>query len=104
MRTPKIEALPLRRAINWFNQFDNCNIDCLGLDFSPIDSNGWLAGFTDGDGNFSITLTGHFVSKKNGTTTGKRVQTFFRLELRQNYHSPSPFGATPNPHPLQWSL
>jgi hypothetical protein len=40
MRTPKIEALPLRRAINWFNQFDNCNIDCLGLDFSPIDSNG----------------------------------------------------------------
>jgi len=38
MRTPKIEAL--HRAINWFNQFDNCNIDCLGLDLSPIDSNG----------------------------------------------------------------
>jgi len=38
MRTPKIEAL--HRAINWFNQFDNCNIDCLDLDTSPIDSNG----------------------------------------------------------------
>jgi hypothetical protein len=38
MRTPKIEAL--HRAINWFNQFDNCNIDCLDLDISPIDSNG----------------------------------------------------------------
>jgi len=81
MRTPKIEAL--HRAINWFNQFDNCNIDCLGLDLSPIDSNGWLAGFSDGDGNFSINLIDR---KKNGSTTGKRVQTFFRIELRQNYH------------------
>lgn len=37
MRTPKIEAL--HRAINWFNKYDNCNIDCLDLDTSPIDSN-----------------------------------------------------------------
>jgi hypothetical protein len=42
-----------------------------------------LAGFTDGDGNFSINLVDR---KKNGSTTGKRVQTFFRIELRQNYH------------------
>jgi hypothetical protein len=38
MRTPKIEAL--HRVINWFNQFDNCNIDRLDLYTSPIDSNG----------------------------------------------------------------
>lgn len=38
MRTPKIEAL--HRAITWFNQFNNCSIDCLGLDKSPICSNG----------------------------------------------------------------
>lgn len=81
MRTPKIEAL--HRAINWFNEFDNCTIECLGLDESPIDSNGWLAGFSDGDCNFSITLTDR---KKNGKVTTKRVQTFFRIELRQNYH------------------
>jgi hypothetical protein len=37
MRTPKIEAL--HRAINWFNKFDNQNIDCLELDLSSIDSN-----------------------------------------------------------------
>lgn len=80
MRTPKIEAL--HRAINWFNDFDNCNIDCLGLDQSSIDSNAWLAGFTDGDGNFSITLTDR---KKKGKITSKRIQTFFRLELRQTY-------------------
>ena len=81
MRTPKIEAL--HRAIRWFNEFYNYNIDCLGLDLSPIDSNAWLAGFTDGDGNFSISLTDR---KKKGNITTKRVQTFFRIELRQTYH------------------
>jgi len=81
MRTPKIEAL--HRAIHWFNEFYNSNIDCLDLDLSPIDSNAWLAGFTDGDGNFSILLTDR---KKKGNITTKRVQTFFRIELRQNYH------------------
>ncbi len=42
MRTPKIEAL--HRAINWLNEFSAqrmpCNINCLNLDLSPIDSNG----------------------------------------------------------------
>jgi hypothetical protein len=41
---PKIEAL--HRAIDWLNKFSNCNINCLNLDLSPIDSNAWLAGFT----------------------------------------------------------
>jgi hypothetical protein len=81
MRTPKIEAL--HRAINWLNNFSNCNINCLNLDLSPIDSNAWLSGFTDGDGNFSINLIDR---KKNGKITSKRVQTFFRIELRQTYH------------------
>lgn len=81
MRTPKLEAL--HRAIIWFNEFNNCNIPCLPLDNSPIDSNSWLAGFSDGDANFSITLTDR---KKKGKITNKRVQTFFRIELRQNYH------------------
>lgn len=81
MRTPKFEAL--HRAINWFNEFDSCAIECLTLDISLVDSNGWLAGFSDGDANFSITLTDR---KKNGKVTSKRVQTFFRIELRQNYH------------------
>ena len=80
MRTPKIEAL--HRAINWFNESYNYSIDCLSLDLSPIDSNAWLAGFTDGDGSFSITLTNR---KKKGNITTKRIQTFFRIELRQNY-------------------
>lgn len=81
MRTPKIEAL--HRSINWYNDNMSMEIIPLDLDSSPIDSNSWLAGFTDGDGNFSINLTDR---KKKGVVTSKRVQAFFRIELRQNYH------------------
>ncbi|AKQ53297.1 laglidadg endonuclease (mitochondrion) [Sclerotinia sclerotiorum 1980 UF-70] len=80
MRTPKIEAL--HRAIAWINERDSSSIPCLGLDLSAIDSNSWLAGFTDADGNFSITVTD---VKKNGIFRNKRVQTFFRIEVKQNY-------------------
>jgi LAGLIDADG endonuclease len=81
MRTPKIEAL--NRVIKWYNDFDGISIDPLGLDLSPIDSNAWLSGFTDGDGNFSINITNR---KKKNVITTKRIQVFFRIELRQNYH------------------
>lgn len=81
MRTPKIEAL--HRSINWYNDHMGTNIELLGLDLSPVNSNAWLAGFSDGDSNFSITLTDR---KKKGSITSKRVRAFFRIELRQNYH------------------
>lgn len=80
MRTPKIEAL--HRAINWINENDNSSIACLGLDNSPLDSNAWLAGLTDADGNFSITLSDR---KKSGKVLRTNAQTFFRIELKQNY-------------------
>jgi hypothetical protein len=50
------------------------------LDQSPIDSNAWLSGFTDADGNFSINIH----KRKNKNTT--RVQLYYRLENNQNYH------------------
>ena len=81
MRTPKIEAL--HRAIKWYNDYYGTNIEPLGLDLSCIDSNAWLAGFTDGDGNFSINLVDR---KKKGKITTKRVQAFFRIEKKQTYH------------------
>ena len=81
MRTPKIEAL--HRMIKWYNEFNNMNIKPEGLDQSPIDSNNWLAGLIDGDGNFSINLTDR---RKKSVISTKRVQVFFRIELRQNYH------------------
>ena len=95
MRTPKIEAL--NRTINWLNNYIFQNkdskllstniilskiqeIESKGLDKSPIDSNPWLAGFTDADGNFSINI--HKRTNRNST----RVQLFYRLEIRQTYH------------------
>jgi hypothetical protein len=69
MRTPKIEAL--HRAIKWFNEFYNYNIDCLDLDLSPIDSNAWLAGFTSSKSSFIIST----YKVKNST----RVQLNFKL-------------------------
>ena len=95
MRTPKHEVL--HRAINWYNNYIIKNkdsklpitnyilsniypIDCLPLDESTIDNNNWLSGFTDADGNFSINI--HQRKNKNSS----RVQPFFRIEVRQNYH------------------
>lgn len=99
MRTPKIEAL--NRAITWVNDYiDNTNstnkykllsstkfilskinkLEIKPLDESPIESNSWLTGFTDADGNFSINI--HKRTNKNST----RVQLYYRLEVNQNYH------------------
>ena len=95
MRTPKIEAL--NRTIEWINDYIDNNkdsklpstksilsninkIEKKSLDNSPIDSNPWLAGFTDSDGNFSINIT------KRSKQKLMRVQLFYRLEIRQTYH------------------
>ena len=95
MRTPKIEAL--NRTINWLNDYISLNnnsklpstklilsqiknIEIKGLDNSPIDSNPWLSGFTDADGNFSINI--HKRTNRNSI----RVQLYYRLEIKQSYH------------------
>ena len=81
MRTPKIEIL--HHIIKWYKDFDNISINSLSLDLSPINSNGWLAGFTDGNGNFSIIITN---KKKKSVNFTKRIEVFFCIELKQNYH------------------
>jgi len=101
MRTPKIEAL--NRCINWLNEYikntstsatskynlvsstkliiSKINkLEIKPLDNYEIDSNGWLSGFTDADGKFSINI--HKRTNKNST----RVQLYYRLEVNQNYH------------------
>ena len=101
MRSPKIEAL--ERTINWLNEYIKKNqesklpstklilskiypVEVKPLDTSPINSNAWLSGFTDADGNFSINI--HHRSNKNSI----RVQLFYRLEIRQTYHRLEPEG------------
>lgn len=95
MRTPKIEAM--QGAITWLNDYINNGknsklpstrailaqirpIEFQPLDTSEIDSNAWIAGFTDHDGNFSINI--HQRSNNNAT----RVLLSYRLEINQNYH------------------
>ncbi len=95
MRTPKIEAL--HRTINWLNNYIEKRknsklpitksilskikrLEIKGLDKSDIYSNPWFAGFSDADANFSINI--HTRSNRNST----RVQLYYRLEIRQNYH------------------
>nr|QCQ69117.1 LAGLIDADG endonuclease [Powellomyces hirtus] len=90
-RTPKLEAL--HRLVDWINarslvylnkkgyiDFEFISLDKLGLDLSPILGNSWLAGFSDADSNFNVIISQR--SNKNSI----RVQTQFRIELRQTYH------------------
>ena len=98
MRTPKHEALC--RVIDWFNDYIKNNLksklpatkeilsslyllEKKPLDNSAIDSNAWLAGFLDADGNFSIAL-----SKRTKKHLDK-VLPYMRLEIRQAYHRTS---------------
>lgn len=103
-RTPKYEGLV--KAINWINEYITFNqnktfneanklellnkekielilrninnLPILDLDWSDIESNGWLAGLTDADGNFEILLSMN--SKKHKP----RVNLSYKLEIRQN--------------------
>jgi len=45
----------LHKCINWFNENLNTKIDILPLDSSSIDSNAWLAGFSQKKVRFSIS-------------------------------------------------
>ena len=95
MRTPKQEALC--RVIDWINDYIKNNKESKlpgtqkilssiyplkkeALDNSAIDSNAWLTGFIDSDGNFSISL-----NKRNKKHLDK-VVNYMRLEVRQTYH------------------
>jgi len=67
LRTPKINAF--YRLIDFLN-LKGDNIIKLPLDRSPLSSNGWLAGFIDSDGCFSI----------KGFTSGE-VRTYIRFQF-----------------------
>jgi hypothetical protein len=95
MRTPKIEAL--NRTIDWINLYIDRNndsklpitiniLDIIGtsiiqaksLNVSTLDTDAWLAGFTDADANFNINIT----KRKRGNY---RVQLYYRIEVAQMY-------------------
>ena len=77
MRTPKIEALG--RLINWLNKKSEKLLTLNNLDKRSIGSSGWLAGFSDADGKFNITI-----QEKRGRVV--QIRGYYRLEIRQKYH------------------
>jgi LAGLIDADG endonuclease/Cytochrome C and Quinol oxidase polypeptide I len=113
MRTPKCEAK--NRAIEWLNLYIEKNTNSKlpstlnilkqihpllrkPIDESPIESNSWFSGFSDADANFSINI--HKRSDKNST----RVQLYYRLEIKQNYHITDSFGNKASFFPLMSKL
>lgn len=79
MRTPKLEAL--HRLIDYLQKHNrSIGVIKMALDRSPITSNSWLSGFTDADGNFNVIIN----NRKNNKAI--RIQTQYRIELRQVYH------------------
>lgn len=77
-RTPKIKYL--HKAIDRINIIHNTNIEKLPLDNSNIESNAWLAGFTDADGHFQISLEG--IYGLNKSLSRGRVKCIFSIKQR----------------------
>jgi hypothetical protein len=77
LRTPKIDQF--NKLITWINNNSNNNFSINEPDTSSILKNGWLSGFIDADGSFSIII-------RNKTIDGKgkdRVEARVRIEQRR---------------------
>ena len=77
LKTPKIWQL--HKLIDWINKNHSSNIEKLPLNNGDIYENGWLAGFIDADGHFSVRTT--TVSKY------PKMECKFEVSQRQNDHN-----------------
>lgn len=75
LRTPKVNQLYL--LIDWLNKNHNANIRKLPLNTGNLNNNGWLAGFIDADGSFSIQHT-----KKETGALKRKISCRLRIEQR----------------------
>ena len=79
LKTPKIHQL--HNLIDWLNKNHNTNIAKLPLNKSNLYSNGWLSGFIDSDGSFSVIHT----KTENGA---KKRKITCRLRIEQRILDP----------------
>lgn len=75
LRTPKIHQL--HALIDWLNKNHNTNITKLPLKKSPLSEDGWLSGFIDSDGSFSVLHT----KLENGAKK-RKISCRLRIEQR----------------------
>lgn len=78
-RTPKIHQL--HGLIDWLNKNHNTNIIKLPLKDTSLCENGWLSGFIDSDGSFSVQHT----KLENGA---KKRKISCRLRIEQRIFDP----------------
>lgn len=79
LRTPKIHQL--HALIDWLNKSHSTNITKLPLKNSPLSEDGWLSGFIDSDGSFSVLHT----KLENGA---KKRKIACRLRIEQRILDP----------------
>lgn len=80
-RTPKVKYL--YRAIDHINKVHNINIEKLPLGNSSLESNVWLAGFTDADGHFQVSLEGNYKLNNSMWLSRGRVKCIFSIKQRK---------------------
>ena len=72
LRTPKVGQL--EALVNWLNKHHNANILLLPLCQSSLLSDGWLSGFIEGDGSFSVQYTKKENAKKRKISCRLRIE------------------------------
>ena len=77
-RTPKIDQL--YKLIDWLNTNHSANIIKLPLKKGNLDKDGWLSGFIDSDGSFSVQHT----KIENGAKK-RKISCRLRIEQRMVY-------------------
>ena len=82
LRTPKI--IKFNDLILWLNDRYHSNIPTYSVNTSPLNNNGWLAGFIDADGAFKVRYTEKRIDEKtNKVLTKERIEVRFALEQRK---------------------
>ena len=75
LRTPKIHQL--HKLIDWLNKNHNTNLTKLPLKNSLLSEDGWLSGFIDSDGSFSVQHT-----KLEDNAKKRKISCRLRIEQR----------------------
>ena len=75
LRTPKVHQL--YNLIDWLNKNHNTNIEKLPLKEGKLNDSGWLSGFIDSDGSFSVQHT-----KIENNAKKRKISCRLRIEQR----------------------